>query len=329
MVGVPRLGISNFQNSFFEIILVFGIAKAAYVIAIEREYMAMTISTGGRLRTVQTKHLAFRTLEGDGFEVRRAIPSRAYEAIGPFIFLDHFGPIEVKPGEAKGAPEHPHAGIETLTLLLEGRSVHKDSLGNASVMQPGEVQWMRAGRGIVHDEGPGDSMLREGGLTHGVQLWLNMPKGHKHDEPAYRHLKADEIPVIQGKNSFARIIAGRSGDAEGPVTSMGHPFVAHASLRAGGSLGLAVSQPQEVALYVLTGSLTLGDAQIASGWLARLSPGDSIVLESEVSSEILLLGGDPLDAPIVRHGPFVMNTISELEQAIRDYHAGKMGRIAA
>src|SRR5262252_2321610 len=113
-------------------------------------------------RKVATLHAALHTLEGDGFEVRRAIPSSAFEAIGPFIFLDHFGPIEVRPGEAKGASAHPHAGIETLTLLLEGRSVHKDSLGNVSTMGPGEVQWMRAGRGVIHDESPDEVVRRAG-----------------------------------------------------------------------------------------------------------------------------------------------------------------------
>jgi len=288
--------------------------------------MTPETTTGHRLPL--SSHLAFRTLEGDGFEVRRAIPSKAYEAIGPFIFLDHFGPIDIRPGEAKGAPAHPHAGIETLTLLLEGRSVHKDSLGNQSVMRPGEVQWMRAGRGIVHDEGPDAATLRDGGRTHGVQLWLNMPKGHKHDDPAYRHFTADDIPVVQGRDGSARIIAGRSGQVTGPLISTGAPFVAQASVKAGGALDLD-AQARELALYVLTGSATIGGTTIAPGSLARLSPGDRVRLETDDDSEFLLVGGDPLDAPVIRHGPFVMNTIAELEQAVRDYSAGKMGLINA
>lgn len=288
----------------------------------------MTPETIPGHRLPLSTHLAFRTLEGDGFEVRRAIPAEAYEAIGPFIFLDHFGPIDIRPGEAKGAPAHPHAGIETLTLLLEGRSVHKDSLGNQSVMRPGEVQWMRAGRGIVHDEGPDAATLRDGGRTHGVQLWLNMPRGHKHDDPAYRHFRIDDIPVVEGRNGFARIIAGRSGEVTGPLVSTGAPFVAQASVKAGGALDLDAAA-RELALYVLTGSATIGGMTIAPGALARLSPGDRVRLESDDDSEVLLVGGDPLDAPVIRHGPFVMNTIAELEQAVRDYSAGRMGRIAA
>src|SRR5207248_10902697 len=170
--------------------------RGAIAPALVQERSPMNTLTLPRECKVATLHAAFHTLEGDGFEVRRAIPSSAFQAIGPFIFLDHFGPIEVRPGEAKGASAHPHAGIETLTLLLEGLSVHKDSLGNVSAMGPGEVQWMRAGRGVIHDEAPDEVLLRTGGRVHGVQLWINMPKGGKHAEPAYRHVKADEIPLL-------------------------------------------------------------------------------------------------------------------------------------
>lgn len=286
----------------------------------------MSTLTATKARTIQSTHQAFHTLEGDGFEVARAIPSPAYEAIGPFIFLDQFGPIEVAPGQARGASAHPHAGIETLTLLLEGRSVHKDSLGNESVMQPGEVQWMRAGRGIIHDEGPDAQMRRTGGRNHGVQLWLNLPKGHKHDAPLYRHIKAEEIPHLQGDKALARLVAGRSGATEGPLTSFGHPFVAHVSLEAAGHIEIK-ADAAELALYVMTGSVAIHGQNVQNGWLARLTPGDWVALDAAAPTEALLIGGDPLDAPILRHGPFVMNTISELEQAVRDYSAGRMGRI--
>ncbi|ESQ85188.1 hypothetical protein AEAC466_05620 [Asticcacaulis sp. AC466] len=277
-------------------------------------------------RTITSRHAAFRTLEGDGFEVRRAIPSKAYEAVGPFIFLDHFGPIEFLPGDAKGASAHPHAGIETLTLLLEGRSVHKDSLGNTSVMQPGEVQWMRAGRGIIHDEGPDEDIQRTGGRNHGIQLWLNMPKGHKHDEPLYRHFIAADIPVVYGDKASARIVAGTVNAVTGPLNSTGAPVVVHVSVKAGGSITLDIP-PRELAAYTMTGVAFIDDQGIVPGELVRLAPGDTLTLTSDQDSEILLVGGDPLDAPIVRHGPFVMNTIDELEQTVRDYYAGRMGRI--
>jgi len=278
-------------------------------------------------------HDAFRTLEGDGFEVRRAIPSNAYEAIGPFIFLDQFGPIDVRPGEAKGASAHPHAGIETLTLLLEGSQTHKDSLGNVSSMRPGEVQWMRAGRGVVHDESPDEQLRREGGHVHGVQLWINMPKGSKHAEPAYRHVKASEIPTVTADEGrvVARLVAGSLGDLRGPITTSGAPVVVHASLKAGACVELPAGSPAELGIYVMGGAARIGgdDRRIEAGQLARLTAGDSLEIVAAEDSEVLLVGGDPLDAPILRHGPFVMNSIDELERAVRDYHAGRMGQVPA
>ncbi|WP_295137078.1 pirin family protein [uncultured Reyranella sp.] len=278
-------------------------------------------------------HDAFRTLEGDGFEVRRAIPSNAYEAIGPFIFLDQFGPIDVRPGEAKGASAHPHAGIETLTLLLEGSQTHKDSLGNVSSMRPGEVQWMRAGRGVVHDESPDEQLRREGGHVHGVQLWINMPKGSKHAEPAYRHVKASEIPTVTADEGrvVARLVAGSLGDLRGPITTSGAPFVVHASLKAGACVELPAGSPAELGIYVMGGAARIGgdDRRIEACQLARLTAGDSLEIVAAEDSEVLLVGGDPLDAPILRHGPFVMNSIDELERAVRDYHAGRMGQVPA
>jgi redox-sensitive bicupin YhaK (pirin superfamily) len=211
-------------------------------------------------RTVVSVHEAFRTLEGDGFEVRRAIPSNAYEAIGPFIFLDQSGPIDVRPGEAKGASAHPHAGIETLTLLLEGSQRHKDSLGNTSAMRPGEVQWMRAGRGVIHDEGPDEAMRRNGGHVHGVQLWINMPKGEKHAEPSYRHVQASEIPTLQSGDGSVRtrLVAGALGDLAGPIATSGNPFVVHASLKAGAETELETGSAAELAVYVMVGAVSIG-----------------------------------------------------------------------
>ena len=294
--------------------------------------------THSQARAIDAVTTAFRTLEGDGFEVRRAIPGAGFEAVGPFIFLDHFGPINVRPGEAKGASAHPHAGIETLTLLLEGRQTHKDSLGNLSSMRAGEAQWMRAGRGIVHDEGPDEVMRRDGGALHGVQLWLNLPRGHKHDDPAYRHVKADEVPSLASPDGHVtvRLFAGAIGRLTGPIESFGAPFVAQVSFAAPGEITLSTGATPdlaapELAAYVLTGGarLTADGPTIDPGRIARLTKGDSVTLFGAAGTEVLLVGGEPLDAPIMRHGPFVMNRIDELEQAVRDYHAGRMGRIAA
>lgn len=280
-------------------------------------------------RSIVSVHAAFHTLEGDGFEVRRAIPAQEFEAVGPFIFLDHFGPIDVKPGEAKGASAHPHAGIETLTLLLDGSVWHKDSLGNVSSMQPGEVQWLRSGRGVIHDESPDAELRRVGGRLHGVQLWINMPKANKHDEPSYRHVRTAEIPILETAdgNGRTRLIAGRVGEQVGPIATTGAPFVAHTTLTPESSVVLTPDGADELAIYVMVGAVIVAGQLVEAGHLARLSSGREISLDSSVESELLIVGGDALDAPIFRCGPFVMNSAADLERAIHDYQSGRMGRL--
>jgi len=271
---------------------------------------------------------AIQATEGAGFLVNRAIPAHGIEAVGPFIFLDHFGPITVAPGAAKGAPDHPHAGIETLSLLLEGRSLHQDSLGNCSLMHAGDVQWMRAGRGVVHDEGPDAVLLRDGGDVHGVQLWLNMPAAHKQDAPAYRQFLADELARIAAPGAEVRLIAGQSGTLRGPLETHGNPFLAQVTLAPGGEITLATPGRGELAIYGLVGTMQAGKSGIAAGELGLLTPGSRIALRSDTGGVALLLGGDPLDAPIVRYGPFVSNSAQDMHRVIEDYQAGRMGAIA-
>lgn len=284
--------------------------------------------------TVNTVYSAFKTLEGDGFEVRRAIPAKQAEAVGPFIFLDHFGPIEVKPGKAKGASAHPHAGIETLTLLLEGSSTHKDSMGNLSSMQPGEVQWMRAGAGVIHDESPSAAMRATGGRNHGVQLWLNMPQAHKHDTPEYRHFSRDDIPLIHAEDDsyVIRLIAGQLAGQQGPLSSYGHPVVAHISFKHATEILLPAPVAEQLALYVMTGTVQVGDdaaQSVEEGQIALLQPADVLKLayRGNTPADMLLIGGDRLQEKLVRYGPFVMNSKQDIEQAIRDYQQGRMGSI--
>jgi len=285
------------------------------------------------IRDVLRKDKAFHTIEGDGFDVLRAIPGAGYESVGPFIFLDHFGPIAWKPGEAKGASAHPHAGIETMTILLEGKMRHKDSLGNASTMVPGDVQWMRAGRGIVHDEQPDTSLMAPGERTHGVQLWFNLPRGQKHADPVYRHVRADEIPLLPDATGQvrARLVVGEVGELRGPVETNGSPLAIHASFAGDAGLHFAVPHVDELAVYVMLGEALVGTEarRVAAGEIARLGAGDDLVVTGAAGTELVIVGGDPLDAPIMRYGPFVMNSHAELERAILDYQAGRMGSIAA
>jgi len=284
-----------------------------------------------QIRTVQSRHSAFRTVEGDGFDVQRAVPGDTYESVGPFIFLDHFGPIPFKPGESKGASSHPHAGIETLSLLLEGRMRHKDSMGNDSSMAPGDVQWMRAGRGVVHDEQPDTAAMTPGETTHGIQLWLNLPAASKHIPPAYRHVTAAEIPVIGGDAGLARarLVAGRIGDFIGPIETFGAPLALHASFDGFDTLSLPTPGVKQLAVYVMLGGARIAGQDVPPGTLAWLADGDRLEIAADAGTELMVIGGDPLDAPIVRYGPFVMNDRSQLNQAVQDFQAGRMGRIAA
>ncbi len=266
-------------------------------------------------------------LEGEGFEVRRPIPARGLEAVGPFIMLDHFGPVTYAPGEAKGAPTHPHAGIETLTYLLAGTARHLDSLGNASIMGPGDAQWMRAGRGIIHDEGADDAFQRGGGVYHGVQLWLNLPRGRRGEAPAYRQIDSAEIPSFTSGGAEIRLLAGRLDGRTGPLETHTDPFLAHVTVKPGGQARLAVAAP-ELAVYLLGGSGEMDGSRTVQGRLLVLDGGGEVeITAGPDGADLLVLGGPPLDAPIVRYGPFVMNSEAELVGAIDAYNAGRFGRI--
>jgi redox-sensitive bicupin YhaK (pirin superfamily) len=286
------------------------------------------------LRKISRITQAQRVIEGAGFEVQRAIPAAGLEAVGPFIFVDHFGPVDYAPGKAMGAPDHPHAGIETLTYFFGGGGMrHRDSLGNVSTMQAGGAQWMRAGRGIVHDESPDEALLRDGGLVHGTQLWINLPADHKMDEPQYQAFDAAQIPNWTDADGSVqyRLIAGVLGGRTGPVASFGNPWLMHLTLQPGARAEIALDGVAEAAAYVVSGNGVFGSEQQAGapGQLIQFEATGTALLEAgDTTLDVLLLGGDPLDAPIVRYGPFVMNTQQQLQQAMQDYQQGRMGRIA-
>ncbi len=271
---------------------------------------------------------ARRTLEGEGFEVRRAIPAGGLEAVGPFIFLDHVGPVDLGPGEAKGAPSHPHRGFETLTYVIEGRGEHRDSLGNIAAIGPGEAQWMRAGRGILHDEGPDEILKREGGRLHGVQFWINLPKPQKMIAPEYRAFMRSDIPYIPLGGGMLRLLAGRIDHLTGPVTSFANPWLAYICLTAGASVEL-LPEAEELGFYITEGTAEISQhgREVREGELALVTKGRAVRLRAVSDVGAFLLGGDPLDAPIRRWGPFVMNTDVELQEAMRDFQQGRFGRV--
>lgn len=269
---------------------------------------------------------------GDGFQVRNLFPSNALgEKVGPFLLLDYFGPTQFDPtDERRGVGEHPHRGFETVTMLFEGEVDHRDSAGHAGTIGPGDVQWMTAAKGVVHEEFHGRGFAAKGGIFHGVQLWVNLPAAHKLDEPRYQELNAADIPVVDlGPGGVARIIAGELRGTRGPASTVTPLNLWELGLERGGSVELAIPEGHATALVILQGSAVVegappvGDAQI----VVLSEDGVNLRVSAAVKTRALLLSGLPLGEPVVSHGPFVMNTKAQIHEAIRDYQAGSMGRL--
>jgi quercetin 2,3-dioxygenase len=280
-----------------------------------------------------------RTVEGGGFVVRRPFPTARLDMVDPFLLLDHMGPSEYGPGEAVGAPDHPHRGFETVTYMLEGAFEHKDSTGGGGYLGPGDVQWMTAGAGVVHSELPAERIRREGGRVHGVQLWVNLPRADKMAPPRYQEIKADEIPVAEPAPGVrVRVVAGDVFGVRGPVETHSPIVYLHVTLEPGASLDVPVPDGQHAMAYVISGAGTfgadgdgksVGEANLVlfggtEGAVAVAAPPDATG-----PLDVLVIAGVPLREPVARYGPFVMNTRDELVQAFDDYQSGAMGRIAA
>lgn len=287
-----------------------------------------------KYRTVADIAPALRTLEGGGVEIRRGFPTARVEDVDPFLLFDHMGPLDYKPGQATGFPEHPHRGFETVTYVLHGVMEHRDSFGHHGVLEPGDVQWMTAGSGLVHSEMPGASLVKNGGRLEGFQVWVNLPKRDKMKPPAYQEIKASEIPVATSNDGLvvARVIAGETLGVTGAVKTNTPVLYLHVTLAPGGLLTQRVPSSQNAIVYTIGGELTFnGSAQRATeSKLATFEhDGDEIQLTNNGASpaEFLLLAGEPLNEPVARYGPFVMNTKDELVQAFEDFRSGKMGAI--
>jgi redox-sensitive bicupin YhaK (pirin superfamily) len=281
-----------------------------------------------------------RMLEGAGFEVRRAFAGIDLRFADPFLLLDHMGAVEYAPGEAKGAPDHPHRGFETVTYMMDGKIEHRDSNGGGGLITDGATQWMTAGAGIVHSEMPTEDLVASGGLFHGVQLWVNLPKAEKWSPPQYQDIDADRVALIASNDGGAvvRLIAGELAGHGGPGSTHTPITYAHATVSAGARLEAPWRHDFNALAYVLAGRGTAGAERlpIAEGQLVVFGAGDAIVIDADdrqdsrwPSLEVLLLGGRPIREDIAWHGPFVMNTRDEIIQAIEDYRAGRMGSIPA
>ncbi|MDR5854200.1 pirin family protein [Caballeronia sp. LZ062] len=284
-------------------------------------------------RTISSIIPAMRTVEGGGFVVHRPFPTRLLMDFDPFLLLDEMGPVDYAPGEAKGAPDHPHRGFETVTYVLEGEFGHKDSAGHSGTMRPGDVQWMTAGAGVVHSEMPGEAFTQRGGRVHGIQLWVNLPKRDKMIAPHYQEIPSERIPVATSEDGKVRVkvIAGEALGVKAAIETRTPILYQHFSLQPGGMIEQRVPRDFRVFAYSLSGTALYGPQSQpvrAQQMVIFRDDADTITLAAgDEPAEILLLGGVPLKEPVVRYGPFVMNTEDEIRQAVIDYQAGRMGAI--
>jgi hypothetical protein len=293
-----------------------------------------------RVREAARVITAITTLEGEGFQVRRPFPGHDLSLADPFVLLDHLGAVEYAPGEAKGAPDHPHRGFETVTYVMDGAIEHKDSTGGGGLITDGATQWMTAGAGIVHSEMPTERLVTQGGLFHGVQLWVNLPRAEKWTPPRYQDIEPGQVRLLRSHDgaSLVRLIAGDLGGQRGPGVTRTPITYAHATLHAGARLETPWPVDFNAMVYVLAGQGTVGTKRvpIREGQLAALGEGDAIVVGADERQEsrspaleVLLVGGRPIREPIAFYGPFVMNTREEIVAAFDDYRSGRMGSIPA
>lgn len=275
---------------------------------------------------------AQRQTEGGGFVVRRPFPTGRVDNIDPFLLLDEMGPADYAPGRAVGAPDHPHRGFETVTYMLAGEMVHRDSNGGHGVITPGAVQWMTAGAGIVHSEMPSETMMRLGGRMHGFQLWVNLPAAKKMIPPRYQGFLSHEIPsVTSADGAVVRVIAGEVAGVRGVVDTTSPVTYAHVSLPTGATVSWTPDDGHTALVHVFEGSAEVNGTAAPEGVMvvADRSSGSVVVTAPDGPTELLLLGGQPLGEPIARYGPFVMNTRDEIIRAFDDYEAGRLGTIVA
>ncbi|HLT89516.1 MAG TPA: pirin family protein [Woeseiaceae bacterium] len=260
------------------------------------------------------------------FEVRRALPSSRRRMVGPFVFFDQMGPAVLAPGKGLDVRPHPHIGLATVTYLFEGEILHRDSLGSVQPIEPGEVNWMTAGRGIVHSERSDERQRREESPLFGIQVWVALPKAAEETEPAFAHHGADELPVFEDDGARVRLIAGTLAGQRSPVRTFSEMFYADAVLSAGGRLPVS-PEHEERAIYVATGAVEIAGQRFEAGRLLVLHPGDTVMIAAPEAARVLLLGGAPMDGPRHIWWNFVSSSRERIQAAAEDWRAGRFDRV--
>ena len=279
--------------------------------------------------------------EGEGFPVRRAFAGVSQRALDPFIHMDQMGEVEYAPGEPKGTPWHPHRGFETVTYMIDGQMAHQDSHGGGGLITNGDTQWMTAGAGILHIETPPEHLVASGGLFHGLQLWVNLPRAQKWAAPRYQDISAGKVALLRSPDggSLVRVIAGDVGGHSGPGSTYTPITLVHATIAPGATLTLPWRRDFNALVYALSGRGTIGSSTAASleaGQLAVHGSGDALSISADARQDsrvdgldVFVLGGQPIREPVFAYGPFVMNTRAEVMQAFEDFQKGRLGVIPA
>ncbi|BAK68260.1 pirin-related protein [Sphingobium sp. SYK-6] len=261
---------------------------------------------------------------GDGFQVRRALPSHHRRMVGPFVFFDQMGPVTLRAGDGLDVRPHPHIGLATVTYLLEGEILHRDSLGSVQTIRPGAVNWMTAGRGIVHSERSAPHVRAAGGPLFGLQTWVALPKADEETEPGFFHHPADTIPQDSGDGVTIRVVAGSSDGMTSPVPTFSDTLYADVSLDDGARYRLT-AEHIERAIYVITGTVEVEgqDGGFAAGELVIFKPDVEIVMRAAGPARIMLVGGEPLGEPRNIFWNFVSSSRERIEQAKADWQQGR------
>lgn len=271
---------------------------------------------------------------GDGFPVRNLFPSNELDReVSPFLMLDYAGPQYFTPTDhPRGVGEHPHRGFETVTIVYEGMVAHRDSAGNAGVIGPGDVQWMTAASGIVHEEFHEKEFAKKGGTLQAIQLWVNLPKASKMSAPGYQTILNADIPAIdlEGGAGRLRVIAGSFQGRKGPARTCTPIQLYDLELKAGHRVQLSMPSRHNASIFVLQGRASVNGSREAgeAELIVCTRDGSQVTVKAQGDSRLLVMSGEPIEEPIARYGPFVMNTREELIQAVQDYQAGKMGHLS-
>lgn len=264
---------------------------------------------------------------GGGFLVRRLLPAARQRSVGPFIFFDHFGPAEEKPGLNHDVRPHPHIGLATVTYLFEGAMMHRDSLGTEQLIEPGAINWMTAGRGIVHSERKPEHLREVAFVNHGLQLWTALPLDHEETEPSFSHTPGDAIPEADLGGARVRVLVGEAFGLRSPVPALSPTLYLDLRLPAGGRLELPALAP-ELAVYPVDGAIALDGVPLQERVMAVLQPGAAVAITAPAEARLVVVGGAPLDAPRHMWWNFVSSRGDRILQASADWEDMRMGRVA-